>query len=464
MGKCTHDTCRARTLNLLGSKLGKLNPDSGIILTHKALRLAEKTISDRDPSVAVSGKISLAQSKHQLGLIFMNTGRNDSARSYYRLAITDWKNLAEAADKKTANTGKAGESKSLINLGVVLASELNYQDALDCYYKALALAEETGQKQWQANALGNIGNVYHSLFDYKQSLQYAERCYKLSEEMGDRAGMARNLGNIGRDHFHLYNYDKAMDCFQKSLTMAQEANDNYTVLNSLNNIAGVYTSLKKYPEALNFYQRSYSMAKELQFAQLEGVVLGNIGSLYILTGEFSKAEPALKEALAICSAIGREHTVYQHHFLYRLYDTTGRPVQAYYHFRKYAALKDSLTSDENEKSIIKSQLTFEFEKKQLAAKAELEKKEALVVEKLRQKERERNYFIAGSGLLFLFGLFMVKANRDKHKANRIIREQKELVEAKQKEILDSINYASRIQKALLPGEKALAGIFQRLKM
>ena len=45
------------------------------------------------------------------------------------------------------------------------------------------------------------------------------------------------------------------------------------------------------------------------------------------------------------------------------------------------------------------------------------------------------------------------AYRQKNKANEIISHQKQLVEEKQREILDSIHYAKRIQIALLPTEK-----------
>ncbi|MDG2330911.1 MAG: hypothetical protein P8M05_04905, partial [Flavobacteriales bacterium] len=47
------------------------------------------------------------------------------------------------------------------------------------------------------------------------------------------------------------------------------------------------------------------------------------------------------------------------------------------------------------------------------------------------------------------------AFRQKKKDNRIIRLQKELVEEKNQEILDSITYAKRIQSAILPTRKVV---------
>ena len=49
------------------------------------------------------------------------------------------------------------------------------------------------------------------------------------------------------------------------------------------------------------------------------------------------------------------------------------------------------------------------------------------------------------------------------KANEIISLQKRTVDEKQKEILDSIRYAQRIQKAHLPNEKQFTRTMERLK-
>ena len=60
-------------------------------------------------------------------------------------------------------------------------------------------------------------------------------------------------------------------------------------------------------------------------------------------------------------------------------------------------------------------------------------------------------------IAFLFMVIVAgvsfRAFRHKQKANEIISHQKLLVEEKQKDILDSIRYAKRIQKSLLPTEK-----------
>ena len=80
--------------------------------------------------------------------------------------------------------------------------------------------------------------------------------------------------------------------------------------------------------------------------------------------------------------------------------------------------------------------------------------------------QSRNFIIIGFVVIFIITIFLIKVYRDKHKKNEILREQKaeifrkngeitlqkHEIEEKKHEILDSINYAKRIQEAILPPE------------
>jgi len=106
----------------------------------------------------------------------------------------------------------------------------------------------------------------------------------------------------------------------------------------------------------------------------------------------------------------------------------------------------------------------------LKEKYETAKKDKELVEKSLEIEKHeaeakhqsilRNSFIAGFTLVLLFALFVLRSYKQKQKANRIItmqknevEKQKHLIEEHQKEILDSIHYAKRIQRSLLPTDK-----------
>ncbi len=66
-------------------------------------------------------------------------------------------------------------------------------------------------------------------------------------------------------------------------------------------------------------------------------------------------------------------------------------------------------------------------------------------------------------LVLAFALFAYRSYLQKQKANIEITKQKHVIEEKQKEILDSIYYARRIQRSLLPNEKYIARQFNRYR-
>jgi serine phosphatase RsbU (regulator of sigma subunit) len=134
---------------------------------------------------------------------------------------------------------------------------------------------------------------------------------------------------------------------------------------------------------------------------------------------------------------------------------------AHDYLTKYVEIKDSIFNDENSTQI-----------NELLAKFDSDKKEQEI--KLLQKDKEmsswlRNSLIVGSVLLVFLAFSLYSRYRVKHKANMelstknknieeqrlIVEHQKLSLEVHQKEIVDSINYARRIQYALLANTKLL---------
>ena len=81
------------------------------------------------------------------------------------------------------------------------------------------------------------------------------------------------------------------------------------------------------------------------------------------------------------------------------------------------------------------------------------------------KAKKNFQYILFGGLFFavLFGVFIYNRFKVTQKQKNSIARQKHLVDEKQKEILDSIKYAKRIQKANLPTEKYIGKNIDRLK-
>ena len=108
-------------------------------------------------------------------------------------------------------------------------------------------------------------------------------------------------------------------------------------------------------------------------------------------------------------------------------------------------------------------MNYEFDKKETQARAEQDKKDAVAVAESRKQQIILYSVIGGLLLVVLFAGFIYRSLIQIKKKNILITAQKKKIEEKQKEILDSIHYAKRIQDAMLPRESYIEKTIRRLK-
>ena len=430
-----HDTSKINTLNELSWELKNNKPDTAIILCTRALALAEATKWQK----------GIAGSLRNLGAYNYLKGNYPQALQHYFKAL---KINEELKDKK-------GISATLGNIGIVYRNQGDYSKALDYYLKALKIGEELGDKNRIAIQLGNIGIVYDNQKDYPKALDYYFRALKMDEELGNKNNIAAWLGNIG-------------SVYDEQASTASPDNPNNVAINSAE-------QERLYNKALDYFFMALKIAEELGSKNRIAADLGNIGSLYTSLKKYKKAEDYLKQALTIDTAIGSvDGQKYRHEDLSKLYSQTGKHKLALEHYKHYIIYRDSLLNAENTKKSIRTEINYDFDKKEAAAKAEQEKKDAIVKEEKQRQAVIRNSLIGGFVLVLVLTLVVLRSYRQKQNANRelalknqkienaykVIEEQKQLVEEKhkivqekQEEILDSIRYAKRIQTAFIASEK-----------
>ncbi|TAL57965.1 MAG: tetratricopeptide repeat protein [Bacteroidetes bacterium] len=416
---------------------------------------------------ALDNKPGISKRLGNIGIIYYEQGDNPKALDYYFKALK----------MKEALADKTGVTIVLGNIGIIYYEQGDYPKALDCYFKALKMNEELGRKTGISKCLGNIGNIYYEQGDYPKALDCYLKSLKIKETLGDKAGITHQLGNIGNIYQEQGNYPGALDYYCKALMVAEETGSKKGIAKALYNIGCVYSaeadkitannnSIKKdslKQKALIYYFKALKIYEEL--GEKDGIasVFGNIGLLYIDTKKYAEAEKFLLNALKLDKQTGAllEEMNVENYFT-RLYAQTNRHQLALEHYKKAMALKDTLFNADKDKEITRKEMSYEFEKKEAAAKAEQEKKDAV---QKSESGRQRVVLIFTSGFLVLvlvFAGFIFRALSITRKQKQLIEQQKKIVEEKQKEILDSIHYARRIQTALLPTEKYIDKTLKRL--
>lgn len=431
-----------RLIGIFLSRTGK----SELALAHfdKAFKICENLVRSEDVVLVKSGNVIKGRSFNNVGTIYFRKGDYQKALNYYFLGL----NLLDSIGEKKA------KGVTLGNIGNVYAARGEYPNALKYYFEGLKISEEVGDKEEVGSKVGNIGNIYKDLAEYSKALNYYSKGFIIAEQLGNKRGMATILNNLGLLYIEQGRDSVALGYYLKSLKIAEETNDKAQTGVIYTNIGNIHHRNKDYDNALLSYLRALKVAQELEDKTALCIILGNIGNLKISLRQYTEAENYLKKALAISKEIyvvnvERDHEKY----LSQLYEKIDKPALAFEHYKRYIILKDTLSNIENKKLLIRRAMNYDFEKKEAILK-EQQEKERLVAQESNRKQKAIIWSsVVGLVLLIGFSAFVLRSLRVVRKQKKLIERQKHLVDEKQKEILDSIHYAQRIQKALITNEK-----------
>ena len=254
--------------------------------------------------------------------------------------------------------------------------------------------------------------------------------------------------------------------------MYAEIDDIWGVSMSLNNIGGVYYDLNNLDSALIYYTKASEIQKQMNDEHGLAYSYLNIGRVYFNQDKNVEAKEYLLYSYDISTRIKVPDLIKKcDESLYKIYFLENNWQQAYKHYYSFIQVKDSLTSYKNQKAAIEQQTKYSYEKQKAIDNLTHEKEIAI------GKEKQEHQFIVilisiFSAVLILILLLIIYRRLKLTKIQKVIIEetneelnqtneelaaqrdeienQKNKVEQAHDEIKDSINYAKRIQNAILP--------------
>lgn len=381
---------------------------------------------------------------------------------------------------------KKGLSATHNGLGNLYREQGNFPKALGHFLNSLQISEQMNDEGGIAVSSGNIGTIYKNEKDYTRALQYFEKALSTFEKMNDRPRVAVVLNNLGilywtrsEDTLNLQArqafLDHALEYYSRALKIDEELKNKNGMAIRLGNIATIYKGLSEITNdpawrdslrqrALDYYSHALSVNKERERKNYVATWLGNIGSIYAVQGKYKEGEALLLRAIGMADSLGlltNKMDFYGN--LSELYNMKSDYKKSLEYYRRYSAAKDSVFNESKKKELMRHEMDYEFEKKEAALRSEQEKKEAMAEA---ESKRQRLFLVLVGTIaiaITVIAFIIFRALRLTRGQKNIIEHQKQVVEEKQKEILDSIHYAKRIQQSLLPSEKYLERSLKRLK-
>ena len=440
--KSLHDTIKGRIMIDLSWKLAYSNPDSAVRLTIRAVELV-KTVNKQLTGACY----------HALGLFYDVKTEYSKSLEYYDMAMAIW-NEYSSLDRQAATLG---------NMGSVFANMGDYPKALDYYLQSQHICEQLELKEEIAIGNNNIGLIYLEKGDNEKARTYFFKALEVFKGIKNKQGIQSALSNIGSAYTNLKDPEKALRYLEEALSISEQIGDKNGTSTNLGNLGLVFHDSDP-DKALDYYEKALNYAMETGDRGNIAIWQGNMGELYLKKKEYDKAGKYLSNALSVFqTSKNLEGQMQTHRQLSELYDKMQKTEWALQHYKRYSAIKDTLFNAEKEKAITFREMNYEFDKKQSVVKAGRNK---VMMEVESQKEKQMLVlWLASIGiiLVIVFFIFIFRSLQVARKQKDIIVTQKNLVEEKQKEVLDSIHYARRIQKALLPSDVYISRNLRSLK-
>jgi serine phosphatase RsbU (regulator of sigma subunit)/Tfp pilus assembly protein PilF len=480
-----HDTTRANILNRLVVEYefsGK--PEEASKYFNEMFVLSSKIKYDK----------GLAQSYNYKGRQFFYDQIFDSAIKYF--------------DKSAWYAEKAGFSRGIVsarnNIAAIYAEKGDIQRSLIEHRKLASYNKKVGDKNMEANSYSNIGFCFMEMSKFDSAIHYLVTASKISEALNDLPSLGNNYYNLASINFNIQEYEKSLSyigqIYKRNLPLKPNLQN---VLHCLT--ANNYNSLGQRDSAFHYIEKAIIGCKT------SGDRLSLI-SAYLNKSDILKPENAKQAEENILQAIKLSEEIESESMLAKAYGYYGSLLnydKRYPEAIKYFNLSQEIQIKNNNSSAIVTNLKGLAEAssrmgnfkdaslfldslvrykdrlkeaditetlKEIEAKYETEKKDLeiqnanakLSLQEEKNKQKEKVILIGSIALIFtaFFGVIAFLGFRRAKTANKIIHsqnqslaqknveveEQKLKVEEKQKEIIDSINYAKKIQAAVLAGE------------
>ena len=381
----------------------------------------------------------LAVNSNIFGQVYKYQGNLDSAVFYF----------TQAKQYYTILKDTARVAGMFNNLGVVYKSHGNISKALDCYFLSLKIKEQQKDTGGIANAYSNIGHLYDDLNDTANVIKYHLKALDLRKRINDTWGISNSVMAIGLYHQSNNRLAQALPYLIEALKLSENLGDEESISIACYNLANVYYKQHKIDECLTLYKRALDISIKNNNKEGIATCLEIIGQISLEKKDTKAAIKNLEEAYTTAQEIGFTALIQSiSEKLSEAYNSTGDYKKAYSFYKISSEIKDSLFSQENIRKMTSEGIKYENEKEKIILEKEQEKKATIA----KSESFKKDLILIASVIFLIFVTIFSFILFSRLKENR---KQKSIIEQQRNEMIDSINYAKRIQFTLLANQDLL---------
>ncbi|MFK7972705.1 MAG: tetratricopeptide repeat protein [Bacteroidia bacterium] len=435
--------------------LSKSFPDS-VSFTAKsinALAIFLKSQGQKDTALTLLNKALLMHTQEGDSLAMVNVLSN--------IAIThnDMGHYEEATEKYEEVKDlyqrlgyKEGVGLTYNNMATLAIEQGNHLVGIQNLLRALAIFEDLGDKYSQLLLLSNISYLYELNEQHKEVKHYNAKALALADELGNKVIKAKALASMGRlavEEVEL-KYKKFNDLslvrnsakvkegialIRESIVIFKSVQDPEGEGNSILYLADAFRTLGEKDSALILGLQAKAIWEKHGLTSGIGIAESRLCHFYTEKGQYQKAIEAGENALRIASEVNSKQTERDAHGeLSGAYAKIGDFEKAFFHKSQNKVLHDSLY--DAQKTMELARVQFEADEKE----KEEARENALKLEREQKKTQEQRQRLITLGVvaaLLITGIIALSLQQRKvfvQKVNTELEAQKEVLEDRNRDL------------------------------
>lgn len=398
-------------------------------------------------------KIGIASCEQNISLYYYNKSAYEKAIEHGLRAIQV---QSELNDKKALPTLYS-------NLGLFHKSKGDYKSAVETFFKGFSLSKEVNDSLGIMSCSNNMGQIYLQKKDLLKAEEYFIAAYKISTILNVPEYTAPIATNLGHLYSERNNYQKALEFYEETLRLCLELHHDGGIRDAYGNIGNMYFRMEQFNKAYEFHEKSLQISKKYNDTLAIAASYNNLATFKAATKNYKEAILLHQQALETATNIKDIET--QTHALegiYEVYELAGDYKNALLFKKKVDQLNDSILNAKNFEAIANLRANFEIEQKEKEQSLIMKAKEVEQKAALDHQKMINISLSVGVLLILIIAGVAFKAYLSKKKDNKLIAEQKKevefqkhIIEERNNDIMDSINYAKRIQESVLPSMNSM---------
>lgn len=429
------------------------NTDSALILADQGIEYAE------------TANYELESWKRQvIGGFYSSKGIANSLKGNQKKAIDLFKLGVESlGDTEHELSFRA---TLLNNMGNVYSDLGNIPSAIDVYMESLHVKERLNDFHGVGNALNNLANLYKLLDDDEKAITYFREAQKNFRKVNDSVGIGNTYTNLADIMLDRKAYNKCEVYLDSAITIHKKVNNNVGLIASYNTYSDLKRERGNLTGAQEFMNNVLTLNKKLDSRSGIAASYAALASIQLELRDVEQAEILSNMAYDIALKLNNEAALNPiRKIKYKIEKSKGNKGRALDFYEQYISYRDSMKRDENKEQLAQRKYEYQYEKEKLKDSLARIEEDKLTQEKLKRQEleisqnRQRTIFLVIFVVVIIaFTIFIFKRLKTSQRQRAIIQKQKQEVQQqrneldhKNKEVMDSIQYAKRLQSAILPG-------------